>query len=119
MEEQVFLFYSGVAYLAAAFVGSLYAAYKEYKLTHPDEVVKPEKKQRSSFPVGKIAYCKPCDRYLLDDDKLLEHQRGTRHRERASGNKQAIEWRPEAEAKSNPEKVRAQGHPSGTSGKKR
>jgi hypothetical protein len=110
MADLVFYFYAGTTYLAVAFLGSMYAAYREYQLSHPSTAVQPAKVVKSSFPPGQVAYCSPCDRYFLEDRKALEHQRGKRHADRATGHKNPMEFRPKELAQSQPEKVSSGGN---------
>lgn len=104
MEEQVFFFYAGLSYLVVAFVGSMYVAYRTHKSNEVNQTVKTT--TRDSFPEGKIAFCKACDRYLLDDDQLKEHPQSRRHQHRSVNIVEPIEWRSQEVAKFNPDKAK-------------
>lgn len=62
---------------------------KSKKAKNTEEIQKPvQKKQKNlhkKVPVGKAAYCKYCEVYLLDDEYLENHVKGKKHSKSSRG----------------------------------
>mmetsp|Transcript_6768 Transcript_6768/g.9978 ORF Transcript_6768/g.9978 Transcript_6768/m.9978 type:complete len:159 (+) Transcript_6768:3-479(+) len=46
---------------------------------------KKQKKPKKRIPPGKVAFCKYCERYLDEEDKLTTHERGKKHLKNTEG----------------------------------
>ncbi|CAG9322422.1 unnamed protein product [Blepharisma stoltei] len=58
---------------------------------NPKEKI-PKGKKGKIIPPGKVALCKCCNRYLTTDPKLVSHEEGQKHKQKAAGFPFKGEW---------------------------